>query len=1360
MYTNLVPGREYTVSGVLMDKETGEQLLDADGNTVTAERTFTAGETEDGLTAAVDEETSSVSGTIDITFMFDGSLLAGTTTVAFEDLIHNGITVTSHCDITDEVQTIHFPDVQTSAADGTVGDEVGMTGETTIVDTVSLMNLIPGHEYTVSGVLMDRDTGAELLVDGETVTQEVKITVNADGTVTAENGETVADVVYDENMNSVDCTVELTYILDASTLAGVTTVVFEDLIHNSVVVASHVDITDLGQSVHYPEIHTTATDLDTSDHVGTVEGEAVIEDAVAYTNLVVGKEYTLTGTLYNRETGLPLLDATGNTITATATFTATVESEDGCNTVTAYHEGNNSVDGTYLMAFSLDSSLLAGKTVVAFESLYHNNIEVTTHADISDNDQSVYYPDIHTTALDSTTGSHVGSIWGTLINFVRKALGQDTADDANEVITDTVALTNLVPGMTYVVSGKLYNVTESLETGVETPLVIDGEEITQAVTITVSEDGKTITAADGSKTSVTAYNEGLNSVDGTVDLTYTLDSSKIQGIEVVVFEKLYQDVSYTPETNPDEVKDEDLVNEHCDITDEGQSVSEISIHTTAVDTTTGDHVGTVPDDGATTSIHDEVNLAGLVVGMEYTIDGVLVSLGDSDLDSGELYYLKADGTLTDNREEAYTETLTFTAEATSEMQILNFALTSDKVQGKSLTVFENIYHNGELISSHPAGDGDGWDEEALAEQIVYYPTGKTNATDSATDEHMSLADTDRTIIDRVYFENLLVGQEYSITGQLVYKEAFTDAEGTGHEAGEAVTDEVIVSFTAAADLTAASYADGSTAAVDSVTATTLANGQTVISGYVSISFTVDASKLAGATLVAFESFSHNNAETFTHNDLTDLPQTIKIPEIGTTANVNGIDEAAIYNTDGSYADITITDTVTYKNLWTADELAAMAEQAKYIEYSDGTTRTQDGVIYSVSEDAIYVLKGVLMDKETGEALVDSNGSTYTVYSDPFTPESADGTYDVTFTINAGDFLNEDGESTLAGKSLVVFEELYLASTKEEATEENKVAEHKDIEDTDQDIRIPDGRTHAVPDNGTNTLSVQNLSIETMETLHASEADGAHQMQSAKTNTIVDYLAYEFLHGGTVYTVTGTLMVITETDADGNPTAWETAVDDEGNAITVTETLDTGIISENYEDSVSGYLPLQFTFSALNLSGKTTVVFETISRDGVDVLVHADINDEAQTVEITPYDITVEISKKDITNSEELPGAHLIVKDADGNTVDEWTSTSEPHQIVNLALGTYTLTEVTAPDGYEVAESIEFTVEDTIEIQTVTMYDSPKESTTDLTGMTKTLTSSIASAVQTGDFFRYLPAVILIVAAVALVAVLAANRRNK
>ncbi len=69
---------------------------------------------------------------------------------------------------------------------------------------------------------------------------------------------------------------------------------------------------------------------------------------------------------------------------------------------------------------------------------------------------------------------------------------------------------------------------------------------------------------------------------------------------------------------------------------------------------------------------------------------------------------------------------------------------------------------------------------------------------------------------------------------------------------------------------------------------------------------------------------------------------------------------------------------------------------------------------------------------------------------------------------------------------------------------------------------------------------------------------------------------------------------------------------------------------------------------------------------------------------------VEISKVDATNSKELSGAKLKITDADGNVIDEWTSGNETH-FVKLSYGEYTLTEITAPKGYEIAESITFTV---------------------------------------------------------------------
>jgi uncharacterized surface anchored protein len=87
------------------------------------------------------------------------------------------------------------------------------------------------------------------------------------------------------------------------------------------------------------------------------------------------------------------------------------------------------------------------------------------------------------------------------------------------------------------------------------------------------------------------------------------------------------------------------------------------------------------------------------------------------------------------------------------------------------------------------------------------------------------------------------------------------------------------------------------------------------------------------------------------------------------------------------------------------------------------------------------------------------------------------------------------------------------------------------------------------------------------------------------------------------------------------------------------------------------------------------------------------------------DITrVNISKTDITTGEEIPGAHLVLKDSDGKVVEEWDSTEEAHYIEKLPVGTYTLTETQAPDGYVIAETIAFTVMDTGEIQSFIMKD--------------------------------------------------------
>ena len=136
------------------------------------------------------------------------------------------------------------------------------------------------------------------------------------------------------------------------------------------------------------------------------------------------------------------------------------------------------------------------------------------------------------------------------------------------------------------------------------------------------------------------------------------------------------------------------------------------------------------------------------------------------------------------------------------------------------------------------------------------------------------------------------------------------------------------------------------------------------------------------------------------------------------------------------------------------------------------------------------------------------------------------------------------------------------------------------------------------------------------------------------------------------------------------------------------------------------------FSFENIPFGHYEVRELAGLDGytVDETSHAvDITEDGCVIELTVTDerTKFEISKRDITNDEELPSAELTVSELDGTEVEHWTSGDEPHSITGLTVGkTYRLTEVSAPSGFQVAESILFTVENTGEVQRVVMYDAP------------------------------------------------------
>ena len=271
-YKNLATGREYTVTGTLMDSATGEPLKDADGNAVTASTTFEPENTE---------------GKVKVTFSVDTSTLSNKKLVVFEKLEADGNVIARHEDLTDEGQTVEVipPEIKTSAADGADGDkEVTADGKATIVDTVKYTGLVPGTEYELQGTLMDAETGGALKgADGK------EITASANFTPQAQDG-----------------TQDVTFTFDASELGGAKTVVFEKLLVDGTLIGSHADPTDKDQTVEIsPSLKTTAATIQGSKVVKP-EDEVAIVDTVHLKGLRPGQSYTLTASINKKANGTQL----------------------------------------------------------------------------------------------------------------------------------------------------------------------------------------------------------------------------------------------------------------------------------------------------------------------------------------------------------------------------------------------------------------------------------------------------------------------------------------------------------------------------------------------------------------------------------------------------------------------------------------------------------------------------------------------------------------------------------------------------------------------------------------------------------------------------------------------------------------------------------------------------------------------------------------------------------------------------------------------------------------------------------------------------------------------------------------------
>lgn len=404
-YENLLPGKKYTVSGILMDQETGEPILDAEGKEITAEKEFTAKKPEGDET---------------VIFEFDGSILAGKVTVAFEELFVEKKSIAVHMDIEDEPQTVRFPEIKTEAVDPETGINLTLASdEVTITDTVSYRHLIPERQYHLEGMMIDQRTGEPAL--------------------DAKGNEIHADMdfVPEESEGSV----ELSFRFPGKNLEGRTFVVFEELSlkkswFKEVKVAVHKNIEDEAQTIHIPKIRTAAMDDETQTQQSMADDEISITDTVSYSNLLPGYEYTVRGILMDRETGEPIKDDGGNTITSEKTF----EPEDA--------------EGTIDMKFSFSGKSLAGRTTVVFETLEYEKKPVARHEDIEDLKQSIYFPKIGTTATDKADRDKELVI-GDVVT-----------------ITDRVEYQNLIPGMEYRIEGTV------MDKATEEPLTSDGKPVT------------------------------------------------------------------------------------------------------------------------------------------------------------------------------------------------------------------------------------------------------------------------------------------------------------------------------------------------------------------------------------------------------------------------------------------------------------------------------------------------------------------------------------------------------------------------------------------------------------------------------------------------------------------------------------------------------------------------------------------------------------------------------------------------------------------------------------------------------------------------------------------------------------------
>lgn len=666
------------------------------------------------------------------------------------------------------------PVITTQASDAkTQYQIIKPSADTDIIDKVTITDTMAGRDYTITGTLMDKDTGEAVMVNGNPVT--------ASQTFTSDGTKKVLDMHFN---------------FDSSALGGKTVVVCEKLTYGDYVAATEEDMENKDQTIYFPEIHTTATDSETADHLTLADSRAVITDTVTYTNLLKGETYTLSGVLMDKETGKELL-VDGEPVTQEMAFTA------------------GRASGTKKLKFEFDTTGLAGKSFVVYETLTLEDVEVAEHKDINDEAQTIYVPAIATEALDEVTGIHLSN----------------AGDDVK--VKDTVTYKNLIPGLTYRVAGTV------MDKDSKKPLQNDGRDIT----------------AEAEFTPETA--------DGTVDVEFTFSAKEFAGKTMVLFEKLYLVKNAdNADANPDDTSSKDktpddtqkasesentqnktdntsnkvevdnennnpadnsevkevLIAVHEDYSDENQTICVPQIKTTAKDAKSGTSMFYAEKSA---KIVDTVSYRNLVPGKKYKVVGTAVD--------------KSNGAPVIANGNNVTAEAEFVAkEATGKVDVV-FTFDASLLAGRTIVMFEDVYYENNLIATH----ADITDEA----QTLYVPKIGTTAIDGERKDHSSTADSSVTIVDSVAYQNLVQGQTYRVTGKLMDK-------ATGKALvidGKEVT--AVTEFTAAGT-----------------------------EGVVDVTFRFNGKGMTGKQLVVFEQLDVVTADgayaIASHNDINDAAQTI------------------------------------------------------------------------------------------------------------------------------------------------------------------------------------------------------------------------------------------------------------------------------------------------------------------------------------------------------------------------------------------------------------------------------------------------------------------------------------------------------